>query len=428
MTTREQALEAAHRWIHGALPADAAARRVHSHEFEHGWVVWPEPSPVQVDPLTGERRAPEEIGAACGVVDRLTGDLTVWPSVPVPDVVRLYLDHLGASGYDPSLPPATGPGTRAVIRHRDALGAEHSLTVASAHGLPHPALRAWEQLRGQGVPLQDVLGVHTDLRLAALPGGYAAHAVAAALPGVPVTHGLRYGPRFDGRAEAVRALPPADGVRPNRVPFPRTVPPAPPEAGPAVAARLAAVFGADGVRRFDPAAVAAADLPDAVARPLLDAGLPIAVDGLFTVHHPQSDGVLDGTRTGAPLPDAAGHLAALGRGGSATAGARQGLLGQVVLGGDGHALVTVDTAQGRVRAIDPDTATARYCNADVTAFARSLALAAERLPALRGLHPYAAGAAVAEFQWALAALDGTVFTDPENWWAVLVEQLWHGLL
>jgi hypothetical protein len=427
MTTREQALATAHRWIHGDLPADAASP-VRSHEFEHGWVVWPEPAPVRVDPLTGERRAPEEIGAACAVVDRTTGGLTVWPSVPVPEVVRRYRDFLGAGDYDPALPPATGPGTRATLRYRDAQGGERSLAVPATTGLPHPALRAWEQLRGQGVRPEDLIGVHTDLRPAALPGGYTAHALAAALPGVPVTCDLAYGPWFDGRAEAVRALPAAPGVRPNRVPFPRTVPPAAPEGEAALAARLAGVFGPEGVRRFDAGAVQAADLPEAVARPLLQVGLPLAVAGLFALHHPEPDGIADGTRTGAPLPDAAGHLAALGRGAAATADARQGLLGQVVLGGDGHALVTVDTLQGRVRAVDPDTATARYCNADLTAFTRSLALAAERLPALRGLHPYAAGPAVAEFQWALAALDGTAFGDPENWWSVIVEQLWHGLL
>ncbi|MEV8093767.1 SUKH-4 family immunity protein [Kitasatospora sp. NPDC085879] len=427
MTTREQALEAAHRWINGALPAEGA-RRVHSHEFEHGWVVWPEPAPAHVNPFTGVRRAPQEIGAACGVVDRLTGALTVWPSVPVPDVVRMYRDFLGAGDYDPALPPATGPGARAELRYRDALGEVHTLVVQSATGLPHPALRAAERLREQGVPAEDVLGVHTDLRPAALPGGYAAHGLAAALPHVRLTHDLAYGPWFDRRAQAVRAVPPQEGVRPNRVPFPRSVPPAQPESGRALAERLAARFGPQGVRRFDAAAVADADLPEAVARPLLDVGLPVAVEGFFALHHPEPDGVQDGTRTDPVLPEAAARLAALARGTRATADARQALLGQVVLGTDGWALITVDTLQGRVRAVDPDTAAARYCNADVTAFVRCLLLLAERLPALRGLHPYAAGPAVAELQWALAAVDRTVFTDPENWWAVIVEQLWHGLL
>jgi len=437
MTTLAQAVDAAHRWINGDLPQESS-RKVQSYEFDLGWVLWPEPPPVQVDPLTGVRRAPEEIGAACAVVDRATGELTVWPSVPVPEVVRLYRDKLGAGLYDPALPPVTGPGTRAELTYLDELGEPQTLVLHSLTGRPHPALRAWWQLEQQGVRAEDVLAVHTDLRLAMLPGGYPAQAVATRLPAARITHEQMYGPRFDGRAEAVRTLvaqlPAAtpDGrpaaPRPNRVPFPLAVPPAQPEAAPELAARLAAQFGPEGVRRFQAADVNAADLPEAVARPLLEVGLPTAVEGFFTVHHPVSDGVVDGSPADPVLPDVAAHLAALGRGTLATVAARQGLLGQLMIGTDGWALLTVDTAQGRVRAIDPDYATARYCNADLTAFTRSLALFADRLPRLRDLHPYAAGPAVAELQWGLAALDRTAFGDPENWWAVIIEQLWHGLL
>ncbi|WP_354641185.1 SUKH-4 family immunity protein [Kitasatospora camelliae] len=431
MITREQAVEAAHRWVNGALPPEGV-RPVLSHEFDLGWVVWPEPPPIQIDPLTGERRAPEEIGAACAVVDRVTGELTVWPSVPVGEVIRLYRDRLGAGSYNPVLPPVTGPGTRATLTYRGKEGAEQTLAVDSELGLPHPALRAWQRLREQGVAAEDVLGLHTDLRLGMLPGGYWAYVIGSQLPEVPVGYDLAHGPHFDQRAAAVRAL---DGRRErgglppmNRVPFPAAVPPAQPEPAAALAARLAERFGPDGVRRFDPAAVADADLPEAVAGPLLDLGLPRTVEGFFSLHHPEPDGVADGTADGTVLPDLAGHLAALGRGERATAEARKALLGQLLIGTDGWALITVDTAQGRVRAVDPDYATARYCNTDLTAFIRCLALFAERYPRLRGLDPQTAGPAVAELQWALAALDRTVFSDPENWWAVIVEQLWCGLL
>ncbi|GAA2129371.1 hypothetical protein GCM10009760_00560 [Kitasatospora kazusensis] len=430
MTTRDQAIDAAHRWINGDLPQESS-RAVRSHEFDLGWVLWPEPAPVQVDPLTGGRRAPEEIGAACAVVDRVTGELTVWPSYPVAEIVRLYRDKLGAGSYDPALPPATGPGLRAELTYRDGPGEEQTLVVRSATGRPHPVLRAWRQLQQQGVRPEDLLAVHTDLRLGMLPGGYARESVGNELPATRITHEILYGPHFDQRAAAVRALPQEGGAaaaRPNRVPFPVAVPPAQPEAEQALAARLAAQFGPEGVRRFDPADTQAADLPEAVARPLLQVGLPVRVEGFFTLYHPVSDGVLDGSRTATPLPDVVSRLAEFDAPWQATAQARQQLLGQYVIGGDGWALLTVDAARGRVRAIDPHDATARYCNADLTAFTRCLALFADRLPRLRDLHPYAAGPAVAELQWALAGLDRTVFGDPENWWAVIVEQLWHGLL
>lgn len=364
----------------------------------------------------------------------MTAELTVWPSFPVPEIVQLYRDKLGAGRYDPALPPVTGPGTRADLTYRDSLGEEKRLTVRSAHGSPHPALRGWWQLQQQGVKAEDVVAVHTDLRLAMLPGSYLAADIAAELPDSRISHELLYGPRFDQRAAVVRQLAAATAAagaaepRPNRVPFPLAVPPAQPEADQALAARLAAQFGPDGVRRFAPADLLAADLSEAVAGPLQHVGLPVEIPGWFALHHPLSDGVLDGTRTGPVLPDAPAHLAAVGGGRRATEAARQALLGQHVLGTDGWALFTVDAAAGRVRAVDPQDATARYCNADVTAFIRCLALLADRLPRLRGLHPHAAGPAVAEFQWALAGLDRTVFADPENWWAVIVEQLWDGLL
>ncbi|GAA1151978.1 hypothetical protein F4556_004038 [Kitasatospora gansuensis] len=426
MTTLAQALDTAHRWVNGEL-AQESQRALRAHEFELGWVVWPEPAPVRVDPLTGDRRAPEELGAACAVVDRTTGELTVWPSVPVPQVVQLYRDRIGAGGYDPALPPTTGPGCRAQLGYRDALGEERTLVLRSAAGRPHPALRAWQQLAEQGVPPEDVLSVHTDLRPAMLPGGYVAAALLAALPTARHSHDLAYGPRYDGRARAVRSAGPAN-PRPNRVPFPGNVPPAQPEAEAALTARLAAQFGPQGVRRFDPSHTAAADLPEAVARPLQQTGLPVAVEGFFTLHHPVSDGIADGTPDAPVLPDLAGHLAAHGLGGRATEQARRELLGQLLIGTDGWALLTVDTAQGRIRAVDPETAATRYVNADLTAFVRSLALLADRLPKLRDLHPLAAGQAVAELQWSLAGLDRTVFNDPENWWSVIIEQLWHGIL
>ncbi|MGW6916722.1 SUKH-4 family immunity protein, partial [Kitasatospora sp. NPDC054939] len=426
--TRAQAIDAAHRWINGEWAA--GTRRVHSHEFDLGWVVWAEPSPVGVDPLTGERRAPEEIGAACGVVDRETGGLTVWPSVPVDEVVGLYRDSLGAGRWDPRLPPATGRGTRAELTYRDAFGAPRTLALHSAPGLPHPALRAWRQLQQDGVRPEDVLTVHTDLRLSALPGGYWAHALAAELPGAQVFGELPYGPWFHHRAAAVRALPPGpEGAPvPNRVPFPRSVPAGPAVADPAVAARLDAQFGPQGVRRFGPDELSGADLPDAIARTLLTVGVPVVVPDFFALYDPRPDAVVDGSRPDPLLPPVAEHLARLGRGTRAAERERRALVPQLLLGTDGWALITVDTAQGAVRAVEPDYATARHCNADPTAFVRCLAVFADRRPALAGQPPHAAGALLAELQRELAAIDGTVFDDPENWWAVIVEQLWDGLL
>ncbi|RKT17243.1 SUKH-4 immunity protein of toxin-antitoxin system [Streptomyces sp. 1114.5] len=431
MISRAQAVEAGHRWINGDLPqgAGAAVRRVVAHEFELGWVVWAEPPPVEVDPRTGERRAPEDVGAACAVVDRENGRFTVWPSAPVDEVVGLYRDFVGVGGYDPTVPAATGRGARAELTYRDGAGEQRSLALRSAAGLPHPALRGWWWLREQGVAAEDVLAVRTDLRMSALPGGYWAHALAAELPYARIDFGLPYGPRFDHRATAVRALPaPPDGPVRNRVPFPRPARSGPYEPDAVLAARLVERFGPAGVQRFDPVDVAQAELPGEDAALLLTVGVPTAVPGFFALHHPGPGAIADGSRPDAVLPPLAAHLAALGRGTRAAERERQALAGLLLLGTDGWALMALDTVEGTVRAVDPDYATARHCNAGLRAFVRCLEVFAGWWPTLRGLGPVAAGEAVDTLQRALAEVDGTVFADPENWWAVIVEQLWDGLL
>ncbi|MFD8599251.1 SUKH-4 family immunity protein [Kitasatospora sp. NPDC059646] len=430
MTTREQAIEAAHQWINGARPEDQW-HRIGVHEFDLGWVLWPIPD-AEADRPVGERRAPAEIGTACAVVDRETGELTHWPSVPVDEVVQLYRDKLGAGTHDPSRPPVTGPGNSAVLTYRDADGEQQSLFQLSGPGLGHPEVRAWRTLQQQGVRPEDVLSVYTDLRPCELPGGYCAPVLLAELPTATFDYGHDYGPRYDRRAAAVRALTDATEEtfrragrpappRPNRIPFPRAVPAAAPESDRELGTRLAAQFGAERIVRVQDDTPAA--LPATTAATLAEAGLPADVPGFF--HH------LPG------LPDVAEHLAATGRGARVPERTRAVLADYRVLGDDGRALVAVQCGDGgtgtgagvgRIWAVDPDTGSGRYLNTGLAAYLRCLSLLAARHPALRGLDPQAAGLAVEAFQRELAALDGTVFGDPENWWAVVVEQLWDGLL
>ncbi|WP_197085365.1 SUKH-4 family immunity protein [Saccharothrix sp. ST-888] len=354
--------------------------------------------------------------------------------MPVEEVVRLYRDRLGAGSFDPALPPVTGPGSTAVLTYRDAGGEERSLFLPSGPGLGHPEVRAWRELRGRGVRPEDVVAVHTDLRPCELPGGYCAAVLLAELPVASFSYGQDYGPRFDRRAAGVRALTEsterlfrgagrAVPPRPNRVPFPRVVPAVGPEGDGVLGERLAGRFGAGGVHRFGAVELAGSGLPEAARGVLLGAGLPVRVEGFFEV--------LPG------LGDVAGHLAAVGRGGRVPERARAVLGEYVLVGTDGHALIAVQCGDGgtgtgvgvgRVWAVDPDSGSGRYLNADLSSFVRCLVLYAERRPALRGLDPFAAGAAVEVLQRELAALDGTVFGDPENWWAVVVEQHWDGLL
>ncbi|MDI3390513.1 nucleic acid/nucleotide deaminase domain-containing protein, partial [Streptomyces sp. B-S-A8] len=173
MTSQAQALATADRWLNP--DGDQAPRReVKMHEFDLGWVVWAAPAALERDPHTGERRPPSEIGDACGVVDRATGELTVWPSVPVDEVVRLYLQKHSAASPQDGL-PATGPGNTAVFTYKESESQEQAtLFRTSAPGLPPAEYRVWEDLERLGVSPDRVVAIHTDLRPSLLPGGYTA--------------------------------------------------------------------------------------------------------------------------------------------------------------------------------------------------------------------------------------------------------------
>lgn len=145
MTSQEQALAVADRWLNPEGSAEPR-REVRMQEFDLGWVVWAAPAAPERDPVTGERRPPAEIGNACGVVDRRTGELTVWPSVPVDEVVQMYQQKHGGTAQGADSPegsrPVTGPGNTAVFTYVDpANGEETTLFRNSGPGLPPPSTR-----------------------------------------------------------------------------------------------------------------------------------------------------------------------------------------------------------------------------------------------------------------------------------------------
>ncbi|MGP4002257.1 SUKH-4 family immunity protein [Streptomyces sp. 8N706] len=441
MISQAQAIAIADRWLnpHGA---QAPQRQVATHEFDLGWVVWAVPPPPERDPVTGRRRPPADIGNACGVVDRRTGELTVWPSVPAEEVVRMYQQKHGggAGGGDASgARPVTGPGNTAVFTYVDpSNGEETSLFRNSGPGLPHSEYQGVAELQRMGVPAQNVLAVHTDLSSSMLPGGYPGELLRSAFPNAQFSCTQNYGLRPEERAEAIDALlqhvemmhriagqepPPA----PHRVPVPANVTPAEPLRDVALGRHLAEVFGTDGVRRYDADDVAQTPLPEAAKATLTWAGLPADVPLFFTADRP------DAPPAGGLFTDAATHLRE--RGTEASEGVLDTLAGHVRIGSDGLYAITVqctapdDAAHltGAVRAVQPTSGGGRYINGSLAAFVRSLALLATVRERMQGMDPVAAGAAVAEFQEQLTALDASALEEPDHWWAVIVEQMWHGL-
>jgi hypothetical protein len=438
VTSQEQALALADRWLNPEGSAEPR-REVRMREFDLGWVVWAAPAEPERDPVTGERRPPAEIGNACGVVDRRTGELTVWPSVPVDEVVRMYRrKHGGAGVSEGAARPVTGPGNTAVFTYVDpANGEESTLFRTSAPGLPPAEYRAWGELRGMNVPADQVVAIHTDLRPSLLPGGYTAELLNS-FPNARLSCSQSYGARPEARAEGVAALveqvetmhrmagrqPPP---RPHRLPVPARVTPTEPIPDGALGHHLVEVFGEHGVRRHDAHDIVDSPLPEAAKSTLTRAGLPADLPLFFTADRP------DSPPAGGLFTDVATNL----RERRSPAGEDKiGALSYLVrIGFDGVAVIAVQCRPGSGQpdglgalwAVDPVTASARYVNVSVAAFAGSLSLLATARQRMRGQDPVAAGTEVASLQERLAALDASALGNAETWWSLVVEQMWHGL-
>ena len=80
MVTFAQAQERAEEWINGDLPS-YQHREVRVREFDLGFVVWAE------DRADGPR---SDGGAQRLVIARDSGEATLWPGLPVGEVIRRY--------------------------------------------------------------------------------------------------------------------------------------------------------------------------------------------------------------------------------------------------------------------------------------------------------------------------------------------------
>jgi len=94
--TADEARFIAERWVAETAPALTAA----VHEFDLGYVVWGVQPPG----------VPPEVGAGRGVIDKETGELSVWPSIPVELVAERYTEHRSA---EPVAPRTWDPAAQA---------------------------------------------------------------------------------------------------------------------------------------------------------------------------------------------------------------------------------------------------------------------------------------------------------------------------
>ncbi|MEY6568910.1 hypothetical protein AB8B12_29090, partial [Streptomyces sp. PGLac3x] len=97
MVTFAQAQERAEEWINADLPA-YQHREVRVREFDLGFVVWAEDREGGPVSDGGRQRL---------VIARDSGDTTLWPGLPVGEVIRRYEEEYGRAGQaaEPPAPP-----------------------------------------------------------------------------------------------------------------------------------------------------------------------------------------------------------------------------------------------------------------------------------------------------------------------------------
>ncbi|MEY9843823.1 hypothetical protein ABH940_000887 [Streptacidiphilus sp. BW17] len=337
----------------------------------------------------------------------------------------------GAPGA-PSGAPAVGPGYMAVLRYRGPDGSEQQVIQRSALGLPHPEWQILQEVRRLNVPPEQVLELHTELECCDLPAGYCARMVKEAWPNVRITHTAPYGRDAAARRSGVEHLldhlrelhthaAGPEPVAPSRAPLPPAGAPTPPPPPQMLAQEVQAAFGDQNLFRYEAQAVARPGLPEVVSGTLTWVGLPRDFGPFFWAQ----------AEPGRPVPTLAELAAERGL----TAGPDAATY--LVLGNDYGRQLCVQYGTNAVVAVDlgspgqpagPEASQPRFVNSGVPEFVRSLAVLGRLWRFRYGLTQEQAGHWTTDFQNELATIDPAALSSPENWWAVVLEQFWDGLL
>ncbi|MFJ1752060.1 SUKH-4 family immunity protein [Kitasatospora sp. NPDC088134] len=331
-----------------------------------------------------------------------------------------------APAAPPSGTPTIGPGSTAVVNYRAPDGSERSLVMTSEPGTPHPEWKALQELRRLGVPPDQVLEVHTDLELCDLPAGYCARMVKASWPNARISHTAPYGRDTAARQAGMAVLnehveqlhqlvsaPPRPRTVRVPLPAPGSVPPSPVPPPQQLAGEFGQLFG-HGMFRFEQRAVARQGVPEPVAQTLMWVGLPREFPPFFWAQ----------AQEGRPIPTLAELAAERGLPPGPDFG------GYLVLGNDYGRQLCVQYGTAAVVAVDVENPAEppRFVNSGVPEFVHCLLVLARMWRLRHGLTPEQAGRWTTDFQAQLLAADPAALQTPESWWAVLVEQLWDGLL
>ncbi|MBF9067793.1 SUKH-4 family immunity protein [Streptacidiphilus fuscans] len=379
------------------------------------------PPPPPGAPMGGPGMPPPPPGASMGgqATPGLPGQLAPQPGMP------------GVPGA-PSGVPTVGPGYMAVLRYRGPDGSEQQVIQRSALGLPHPEWQILQEVRRLNVPPEQVLELHTELECCDLPAGYCARMVKEAWPNVRITHTAPYGRDAAARRAGVEHLVDhlkelhqhASGpepVAPVRASLPPAGAPTPPPPPQVLGQEVAAAFGDQNLFRYEAQAAARPGLPEVVSATLTWVGLPRDFGPFFWAQ----------AQPGRPVPTLAELAAERGL----TAG--PDAASYLVLGNDYGRQLCVQYGTNAVVAVDlgspgqpagPEASQPRFVNSGVTEFVRSLAVLGRLWRFRYGLTQEQAGHWTTDFQNELLTVDPAALSSPENWWSVVLEQFWDGLL
>ncbi|TLQ45455.1 SUKH-4 family immunity protein [Streptomyces marianii] len=138
MVTFAQAQERAEEWVNGDVPA-YQHREVRVREFERGFVVWAEDRPEGPTSDGGRQRL---------VIARDSGEATLWPALPVGEVIRRYEEEYGVPGAGAA--PAAAPPERIDLNQTSFLLSPPEWLQDAADRLGIPDQRG--SRGGEGVP------------------------------------------------------------------------------------------------------------------------------------------------------------------------------------------------------------------------------------------------------------------------------------
>ncbi|MFJ9178777.1 SUKH-4 family immunity protein [Streptomyces sp. NPDC102360] len=389
-------------------------------------------------PVVPQRTAPPSTAPASPQRTPTVVDYPLAPPAPATSPAASPQPHQPTPVPAPAGPPpgrpATGPGNTAVFTYVDPrTGQEAYVTAVSAPGKPPAEYQGMAQLGELRVPVDNVVAIHTDLCPGYFPGGYTANALLSTFPKASHSHAHPYGRDAASRTEGITALTShaqlmaqlagqQEPPQPSRAPLPHPVPPTHVLPDAELGPLLVQVFSEQKVRRYAPQLLATAALPDSARATLATAGLPADVP-LFFLADTDAPGVPP--VMGGMFADACTHL--IGTGVQLSPDASNTLATHTRIGTDGMFVITVQRDTGQVWAAMPLDGSLQYVNSSVAAFSYSLATLYATRGHMLDAHPYLAGDIVADLQTRLLAIDPNALSQPDNWWSLVIEQMWHGL-